>query len=149
TGRTCHDMCLLHFISGAFKHNPEELRQGLSQPASDLVKRAFEDIDPTRLIDYHTHIAGLGTGGTGVFVNPKLRSWKHPAAHLRFKVYMSAAKVTDEHNADAQVVERLVRLIRNIPQHGKHRLLAFDKNYNRDGSPNLEKTEFYVPNDYV
>ena len=36
-----------------------------------------------------------------------------------------------------------------MPQHGKHRLLAFDKNYRRDGSVNLDKTEFYVPNEYV
>jgi predicted TIM-barrel fold metal-dependent hydrolase len=28
-------------------------------------------------------------------------------------------------------------------------LLAFDKNYTADGSVNLEKTEFYVPNEYV
>ena len=37
----------------------------------------------------------------------------------------------------------------NIPNHGKHRLLAFDKNYRPDGTVNLEKTEFYVPNEYV
>jgi predicted TIM-barrel fold metal-dependent hydrolase len=36
-----------------------------------------------------------------------------------------------------------------IPHHGKHRLLAFDKHYRPDGSVNLEKTEFYVPNEYV
>jgi predicted TIM-barrel fold metal-dependent hydrolase len=27
--------------------------------------------------------------------------------------------------------------------------LAFDKHYRKDGSVNLEKTEFYVPNEYV
>ncbi|MGH9956660.1 MAG: amidohydrolase family protein, partial [Pyrinomonadaceae bacterium] len=34
-------------------------------------------------------------------------------------------------------------------QHGRHRLLAFDKHYTRDGSASLGKTEFYVPNEYV
>jgi predicted TIM-barrel fold metal-dependent hydrolase len=51
--------------------------------------------------------------------------------------------------ADQQIVLRLTNLIRHIEGHGRHRLLAFDKNYNRDGTPNLARTEFYVPNDYV
>ena len=142
-------MCLLHLIGGAFTHKPEELRDGLSQPAADLIKRAFEDVDPKRLVDYHTHVAGIGKGGTDAFVNPKMHSWRHPLDRLKFKVYLSAGAVSDVEHADAQIVERLVRLVTNIEGHGKHRLLAFDKNYNRDGSANLAKTEFYVPNDYV
>lgn len=142
-------MCLLHYIGGAFTHKPEELKDGLSDQASDLIKRAFEDIDPQRLVDYHTHVAGVGTGGTNAFVNPKMRTWKHPLERLKFKVYLSAGAVNDVEQADAQIVERLVRLVSNIEGHGRHRLLAFDKNYNRDGSANLQKTEFYVPNDYV
>jgi len=47
------------------------------------------------------------------------------------------------------VIDRLARLVGHIRGHGKHRLLAFDKHYRRDGSVNLEKTEFYVPNEYV
>jgi predicted TIM-barrel fold metal-dependent hydrolase len=62
---------------------------------------------------------------------------------------MSSAGAVDEDNADTQVVDRLVRLVGHIRGHGKHRLLAFDKHYRRDGSVNLEKTEFYVPNKYV
>jgi len=142
-------MCLIHFIAGAFKHRPEEMRSGLSVRAADLIKRSFEDIDQTRLVDYHTHVAGLGKGDTGVMVNPNLGSWKHPAGYLRFKVYLSAAAVNDVELADSQMIERLVRLVTSIEQHGKHRLLAFDKNYNRDGTANLAKTEFYVPNEYV
>ena len=142
-------MCLLHFIGGAFNHKPEQLKDSLSAKASDLIERAFEDIDPQRLIDHHTHIAGIGTSNTGAFINSKMRSWAHPFHHLKFKVYLSAAGVEDVQNADAQLVQRLASLIKHIPHHGKHRLLAFDKNYRPDGSVNLEKTEFYVPNDYV
>lgn len=142
-------MCLIHFIAGAFKHRPEEMRSSLSTRAGDLVKRAFDDIDSGRLVDYHTHVAGLGKGNTGILVNPNLGSWKHPLGYLRFKVYMSAAAVTDVEQADSQMIERLVRLVSSIEHHGKHRLLAFDKHYNRDRTPNLSKTEFYVPNEYV
>jgi hypothetical protein len=38
--------------------------------AGDLIKRSFEDIDSQRLIDYHTHIAGLGKGGTTAYRRP-------------------------------------------------------------------------------
>jgi len=140
-------MCLIHSIGGAFTRRPDELAQKLSAKTSDLVKRAFDDVDPQRLIDHHVHVAGVGAGGT--FVNRKMRTWAHPFHRLKFKVYMSSAGASDEDRADAQLVERLASLVSNIRNHGKHRLLAFDKHYRSDGSVNLEKTEFYVPNEYV
>ena len=142
-------MCLIHSIGGAFTKQPEELNSKLSAKASDLIKRAFDDIDPAKLIDHHVHIAGLGAGGTNAFVNPKMLTWRHPFHRLKLKVYMSSAGVSDEDNADPQAAARLAALVKNIKDHGKHRLLAFDKNYRKDGTVNLEKTEFYVPNEYV
>jgi predicted TIM-barrel fold metal-dependent hydrolase len=142
-------MCLLKHAGGAFTHRPEELKERLSTKAADLVERAFDDVDPSRLFDYHTHVAGLGAGDTENFVNPKMRSWRHPLHRLKFAVYLSAAGVRDEARADQQFAERLTRLVANIERHGKYRLLAFDKHYRRDGTVNLEKTEFYVPNEYV
>src|SRR6185369_5856694 len=74
---------------------------------------------------------------------------RHPFHRLKLKVYMSSAGVSDEDKADPQAAARLASLVQSIKGHGKHRLLAFDKNYRRDGSVDLEKTEFYVPNEYV
>ncbi len=142
-------MCLIHSIGGAFTQRPEDLNLKLSAKSGDLVKRAFEDIDPQQLVDHHVHIAGLGVGGTKAFVNRKMLTWRHPFHRLKLKVYMSSAGVADENNADPQAAARLASLVKNISGHGKHRLLAFDKNYGRDGTINLEKTEFYVPNEYV
>jgi predicted TIM-barrel fold metal-dependent hydrolase len=142
-------MCLIHYIGGAFTHHPHELAGNISEHASDLIKRAFDDVDPRRLVDHHVHIAGLGSNGSRAFVNAKMRTWMHPFHRLKFKVYMSSAGVDDEHRADAQLFQRLTDLVTNTPSHGKHRLLAFDKHYCRDGSVDLEKTEFYVPNEYV
>ena len=142
-------MCLIHYIGGASTHAPQQLAGKIGKRASDLIKGAFDDVDPQRLVDHHVHIAGLDSNGSGTFVNTKMRTWKHPFHRLKFKVYMSSAGVDDEHHADDQVVQRLADLVDNIPNHGKHRLLAFDKNYCPDGSVNLEKTEFYVPNEYV
>lgn len=142
-------MCLIHRLGGAFRNQPQQLKDRLSAKAGDLVKHAYDDIDPSRLVDHHTHIAGIGTGNSNNFVNPKMLSWAHPFHHLKFKVYLSAAGVEDVSDADALMVKRLVDLVEHLPQHGKHRLLAFDKNYSPDGVANLEKTEFYVPNEYV
>jgi predicted TIM-barrel fold metal-dependent hydrolase len=142
-------MCLIHSIGGAFTKQPGELNSKLSTKSADVVKRAFDDIDPERLIDHHVHIAGLGIGGTNAFVNPKMLTWRHPFHRLKLKVYMSSAGVSDEDNADPQAAARLADLVKSIKDHGKHRLLAFDKNYRKDGTVNLEKTEFYVPNEYV
>jgi predicted TIM-barrel fold metal-dependent hydrolase len=142
-------MCLIHYIGGAFTRPPEELNSKISRSASELIKRAFDDVDPSRLVDHHVHVAGLGSNGSKAFVNAKMRTWRHPFHRLKFKVYMSSAGVEDEHRADSQFFDRLADLVSNIHNHGKHRLLAFDKNYLPDGSVNLEKTEFYVPNEYV
>ena len=51
-------MCLIHYIGGAFTQPPQELSRKISQSASDLIKRAFDDVDPARLVDHHVHIAG-------------------------------------------------------------------------------------------
>jgi len=142
-------MCLIHSIGGAFSKQPEELNSKLSRKSSDLIKRAFDGIDPERLIDHHVHIAGLGVGGTKTFVNPKMLTWRHPFHRLKLKVYMSSAGVSDEDDADPQAAARLANLVMGIKNHGKHRLLAFDKNYRKDGTVDFEKTEFYVPNEYV
>ena len=142
-------MCLIHRLGGAFRNQPEELGDRLSLKAADFVKRAYDDIDTSRLVDHHTHVAGIGTGDSNNFVNAKMRSWRHPFHHLKFKVYLSAAGVEDVADADAGMVKRLVDLVEHLPHPSKHRLLAFDKNYSPDGTPNLEKTEFYVPNEYV
>jgi predicted TIM-barrel fold metal-dependent hydrolase len=142
-------MCLLKHVGGAFTHGPSELRDRLSPKASDLVKKSFEDVDDSRLLDYHTHVAGVGSQGTGAFVNPKMRTWRHPLHRLKFEVYLSAAGVKDEETADEQFASRLADLVRHAGHRGRQRILAFDKNYFPDGVANLEKTEFYVPNEYV
>src|SRR5918993_646626 len=107
-------MCLLKHVGGAFTHRPEELKERLSANASDLVSKAFEDVEASRLVDYHTHVAGTGAGGTDNLVNPKMRSWRHPLHRLKFSVYLSAAGVEDVGRADLQFAERLVRLVSHI-----------------------------------
>jgi predicted TIM-barrel fold metal-dependent hydrolase len=142
-------MCLLHLVGGASRFTPAQLKDRVSPRAADLIAWAFDDVDPARLVDYHTHIVGLGAGGTGNFLNPKMLTRRNPLRYLKFAVYLSASGVKDLRNADREFVSRLVEQARHIQHHGTYRLLAFDKNYTREGAVNLEKTEFYTSNEYV
>jgi hypothetical protein len=136
-------------LGGASSHRPEDLEAGLSLKAAGEIGAAWNGIDGKRLFDHHVHMIGTGAGGTGNFVNPRMLSWFHPFRHLEYEVLLSAAGVKDKNKADAEYVERLVSLIRGIKDHGKYGLLALDKNYREDGSPDLSQTAIYVSNEYV
>ncbi|MFA9421545.1 MAG: amidohydrolase family protein, partial [Gammaproteobacteria bacterium] len=135
-------------LGGAFNGQPEDLNK-ISPEAQALINKAYADIDHGQTMDYHVHIVGLGKGGTGAYVNPSMQSLLYPVKYLQFSVYKSSSGITDIDNADAQYVDRLVRLIKAIPNRGKFRILAFDKSYSETGTPIEEKTEFYTPNRYV
>jgi predicted TIM-barrel fold metal-dependent hydrolase len=136
-------------LGGASSKNPEDFYKNASPEAIELVKRSYEGLDATKIRDYHTHIVGIEENKTGAFVHPNMRSILHPKEYIRFKIYLTALKIKNLNNADAEAIERLTRLIRNLGLHGKHYILALDKYYNPDGSLNLKKTEFHVPNEYV
>ena len=135
-------------FGGAFNGQPEDLDR-ISPEARVLIEKAYADIDDGQTMDYHNHIIGLGEGGSGAYVNPSMQSLLNPVKYLQFSVYKSSSGITDIENADAQYVDRFVRLIKGIPNRGKFHILAFDKSYSTDGSPVEEKTEFYTPNRYV
>ncbi len=141
--------CVIDWAGGAFSHEPEDLKAGLSERARELVRRAFEDVEPGSLRDYHTHMIGLGSGDSGAYVNPKMLTWRHPFNRIKTLIFLSGSSITEDGDADRQYVDRLVRLIRNIEGHGKHYILAFDHSYNPDGTVDLDKSEFYTPNEYV
>ncbi len=121
----------------------------LKPRAQQLVDESFRDIPAGKQVDYHTHILTLDKKKTDGYVNPGLLTWRHPIKRLKTYFYMRASLITDLAKAGTQYLDRLVKLIRAIPHHGKHYLLAFDQHYDRDGTARPEKTEFYVSNEYV
>ena len=135
-------------FGGAFNGQPEDLAK-ISPDARALINKAYADIADGEAMDYHIHIAGLGKGGTGAYVNPSMQTLLHPIDYFQFSIYKSSSGITDPDNADAQFVARLLRLIKGIPDPGKFRILAFDKYYNEQGKPVESKTELYTPNRYV
>ena len=128
------------------RHPPAAaLESGLGPEARERARAVTSDVDPARLFDYHVHVAGLGTGESGCYVNAKLRSIWHPWRRTQFRVYTRAAGVDDFARADEQLVE----LVRAIPAHGRYGLLAMDELHGADGRVDRERTELHVPNEYV
>lgn len=136
-------------LVGGGRRPSDEAAAALSPEARALVDRAFLGIDPVRLIDVHVHIAGVGAGGTGCRVNPRMQSPLHPLKRLQFEVYLRAGGVLHPEAADQEYVDCLVERLRAAPRYGRCRILAFDRRYTREGVPDNDRTEFYVPNEYV
>ena len=121
----------------------------LSQGAKALIARAWEGLDPGRVLDVHVHVLGTGAGGTGCFVGPRMTSLGSPIEYLKFSIYQRASGITDETRSDAQYLERLAGLLQSQAPHGRALLLAFDKFHDAHGQPVVEDTEFFTPNEYV
>ena len=139
--------CVIHALAGASSRRPEELKTGLSPAAQALVDRAYSGVNAERLLDYHVHIVGMGEGGSGCFVHPKMLTWSRPFDRVKFLFYKSASRIRDEGHADSQYVARLADLARH--HRGRLLVLAFDRHYDAAGCFVPEKTEFHVPNEHA
>lgn len=51
---------IIDFFGGDFDGGPEEMQGALSPLAKNLITRAYQDIDVTRIVDHHVHVAGIG-----------------------------------------------------------------------------------------
>lgn len=122
----------------------------LSAEAQALVDKAWEGVDPERMVDCHVHLVGLGTEGTGCYVNPRTEQLlRHPITYVKFAIYRQAAGVTDSEHPDRQYRERLLSLIKAPPMRGRALVLAFDSVHDEAGKPQPGLSEFHTPNDYV
>ena len=121
----------------------------LSDDAQALIARAWKGLDPTKVLDTHVHVVGLGTGGSGCSVGERMQSMANPAEYFKFSIYLNASGVNDLSRADQQYVERLAGLVSSQRPHGRLLLFAFDRTYDEAGKPLPEDTEFFTPVEYV
>ncbi|MDX2083568.1 MAG: hypothetical protein SFV53_06260, partial [Rickettsiales bacterium] len=140
--------CSFSSLGVDFAGQPEEMEKNISDGAKKLIENAYADVDPQNLHDHHVHLVGIDEK-VGTQVNPKMLSWLHPFHRIKTQIYLSAAGVDNIKNANEEYIERLVRLIKSNKNHGKFHILAFDHNYNSNGTINDAKSEFYVSNDYM
>jgi uncharacterized protein len=134
-------------IGGASTRDPDGMRSELSLEARELLDRAYQDVNPAKLLDYHAHLLGLGEGGSGSYVNESALTWRHPVQRAKFLVYLSAAKISDEERAETQYLQRLIALARN--HRGRFVVLAFEEYHGDDGRVDRGRTEFHVPNNHA
>lgn len=121
----------------------------LSDKAKALIARAWQGLDPARVLDVHMHLAGTGHDGSGCFVGERLLSKTNPVEFLKYTIYKEASGVTEDEKCEVQWMERLAGLMRSQDRHGKGLLLAFDMFHRDDGTPDKAQSEFYVPNSYA
>lgn len=143
----CLLLCL--FTVTGFSQAREYAPDPYSPGAQVLIDQSFSDIKPGSLRDYHTHIFGLDEARHGTFVNENWQSILYPQGYIRFNAFKKAAGVTDLSKADSQVIDRLLLLIRKLPQHGKYGLMAFDYFHDEAGKPDKTLSTFHVPNQRV
>ncbi len=145
---TTRSYAIIDAIGGNFKGAPNQLEQNINDGAKQLIKKAFSDIPKDALRDNHTHIIGLDKE-KGAYVNPRMLKWSNPIKRTKTSIYLSGADIKNLDKGSEEYIERLVKLIKNIDNHGKFHILAFDHHYNKDGSINYKKSEFYTSNEYV
>ena len=107
-----------------------------------VVEKSYE----SPIFDMHCHTAGVGAGGSGCFVSKELKN------NFRFKVYLKAFGVTlpeIEAKGDKVLLERLASRLKESRRVGAAIILAMDGVIDDRGNLDREKTEFFVPNEFV
>jgi hypothetical protein len=110
--------------------------------------RPYRPIEPLPdgIIDMHCHVAGIGAGGSGCFVTPRLiKSW-------RFRIYMKSFGVTEKEvleHGDDLVADRVAGRLAQSRHVSQAVMLALDGVIAGDGSLDTNRTEVYVPNEFV
>lgn len=98
------------------------------------------------IIDVHVHVAGLGYGDSGCFINEGMRE------NFRFPFYLWAMDVTEEEleaQGDRILFEKLSRKVAASTSVSQAVMLAMDGYVTEDGELDKSATQIYVPNDYV
>jgi hypothetical protein len=101
---------------------------------------------PPRIVDIHCHVAGLGAGNSGCFVSSRLRhSW-------RFAIYLRSFGVSEREllaQGDNLVADRLSQSLAKSQLVQQAVVLALDGVVGSDGLLDTNRTEVYVPNEFV
>jgi predicted TIM-barrel fold metal-dependent hydrolase len=101
---------------------------------------------PAGIVDMHCHIAGIGAGGSGCFVSPRLQhNW-------RFKIYLHSFGVSQQEllqSGDGLVGDRISASLAQSKYVSRAVLLALDGVVDARGNLDTNRTEVYVPNEFV
>ena len=115
---------------------------------SSLPARPFRPVEPipAGIVDMHCHVAGIGAGGSSCFVSPRLRN------NFRFKIYLRSFGVSEaelQQKGDSLVGDRISESLAQSKYVSRAVLLALDGVVGTDGNLDTNRTEVYVPNEFV
>jgi len=98
------------------------------------------------LIDIHCHTAGIGAGNSGCFVSPALRR------NFRYRFFLRAFGVTEaelaEHG-DGLILQRMSQRLQQSSHVAAAVVLAMDGVRSSSGELERNRTEIYIPNNYL
>ena len=100
----------------------------------------------TSFLDMHVHIAGIGSEGSGCYINPAMKD------NFRFSFFLRALDVNLEELetlGDSFLVEKLSKKIAASKRVKKAVILAMDGVMDQQGMLDKVLTQVYVPNEYV
>ena len=115
----------------------------------ELVKAAWEGIDPSRVWDSHAHLVGTGDSASGIRINPRMESLLNPAEYARRVFFLNAGCAHQAPGVDQAYIERLENLMAGLVPGAKILLFAFERTFGADGEVQWDHTGFYVPDAYV
>lgn len=98
------------------------------------------------IVDAHVHTAGIGAGKSGCFISKELREG------YKFKWYLRAFGVTEQElveKGDGIVLHKLAASIEASEEIDKAVVLAMDGVIADDKTLDREKTQVYIPNEFV
>ncbi|MGP8198566.1 MAG: amidohydrolase family protein [Limisphaerales bacterium] len=115
---------------------------------ASLPARPYRPVEPipAGIVDMHCHIAGIGAGGSGCFVSSRLRH------NFRFKIYLRSYGVSEQEllqQGDSLVGDRISESLVQSKYVSRAVLLALDGVVGADGNLDTNRTEVYVPNEFV
>ncbi|HVU16542.1 MAG TPA: amidohydrolase family protein [Candidatus Didemnitutus sp.] len=108
--------------------------------------RPIEPLPAGQFTDMHCHTAGIGAGHSGCFISPALRH------SYKFGRYLAALGVTEpelEAQGDAIVIRRISETLAQSHHVNRAVILALDGAVDEHGQLDRERTEIYVPNEFV
>ena len=115
----------------------------------EIVARAFEGIDPAKVIDAHVHLLGAGGGPNGAWIGDQMLRLRNPLLHARYRFFLNASCVQADENASRAFLDRLLACHRAAAPGSRLMLLAFDQVYDTQGRARPEASAFHVSDAYA
>lgn len=117
----------------------------LALPAMAVASEITVETGKT-IVDFHAHVAGLGYGDSGCFINEEMRS------NIRFPFYLWAMGVSMKElrtQGDAVVFKKISAAVAESSAVDKAVILAMDGVIDTQGNLDKNLTQIYVPNEFV